>query len=129
MSFTDMIKQGKTRPSARAGQSHVIEQSMYQLTEQVHQELNEAKFSEKNLEKVSKLFARILGKTMGGEFKLLGIESFNRKWGPGQGLRCMNDKGNMLRFNWDLKVGRNSSADLTSIDYWNPNNSNFSKPR
>lgn len=92
-------------------------------------ELNEVKFSEKNLEKVVKIYSSIMGKQMGGKFKQLGgIEKYKRKMGPGRGYRVMNSAGEMLRFNWDQKLAKKAQYDLTSIDFWAKGNINFQKP-
>ena len=90
--------------------------------------LFEAAFSEKNLAKVTQLYSKIMGKRLGGEFKSLGVEKYKRSMGTGQGMRTMNDAGEMLRFNWDDKLGKKSKSDLTSIDYWDSGNKDFQKP-
>jgi len=90
--------------------------------------LNEVKFSEKNLSKVAGLYGKIMGKRMGGSFGELGIETFNRKTGAGTGIRMINEKGVQLRFNWDKKKAKKAQYDLTSIDYWDHNNIDFTKP-
>jgi len=90
--------------------------------------LNEVKFSEKNLNKVAKLYGKIMGKHMGGVFKPFGIETFKRKTGPGNGIRMMNNTGAQLRFNWDAKRAKKSQYDLTSIDYWDKDNIDLTKP-
>ncbi len=91
-------------------------------------EINEVRFSEKNLTKVALLYGKIMGKQMGGVFKPFGIESFKRKTGEGKGIRMMNNQGYQLRFNWDYKKSKKSQYDLTSIDYWDKDNLDFSKP-
>jgi len=90
--------------------------------------LTEATFSEKRLVKVVQLYSKILGKTMGGEFKPLGLESYKRKSGPGKGYRVMNNKGVQLRFNWDTNVAKEGEYTVTSIDYWATNNNDFQHP-
>jgi len=90
--------------------------------------VNEAKFSAKNIEKVVVLYSRLMGKKMGGEFKPLGFETYNRKWGKGKGFRAMNDKGQMLRFNWDEKFAKEALYELTTIDFWDMGNTDFQKP-
>lgn len=90
--------------------------------------LNEAAFSEKNLEKVATLYGKILGKRLGGEFAQLGVETYTRKTGPGKGVRMMNEKGAQVRFNYDAKIAKTGNFDLTSIDYWEPTNTDFQKP-
>jgi len=94
----------------------------------INEMLNEAAFSEKNLEKVAGLYGKILGKKMGGEFVKISTESYTRKTGPGRGVRVMNEKGAQLRFNYDAKIAKGGSFDLTSIDYWEPSNTDFQHP-
>jgi len=101
--------------------------SEVQLTEEEVQ-LAEAKFSEKNIEKVVKLYSKIMGKRMGGAFKPLGFETYKRKWGPGKGFRVINNTGAMLRFNWDTKLAKDAMYELTSMDYWANNNTDFQFP-
>lgn len=90
--------------------------------------IDEAQFSEKNIEKVVVLYSKILGRKLGGTFKPIGFETYQRQMGPGKGFRTMNDTGAMLRFNWDAKLAKESQYDLTSMDYWAPENTNFEKP-
>lgn len=94
----------------------------------INKMLTEAAFSEKNLEKVAELYGKILGKKMGGDFLKISTESYTRKTGPGKGVRSMNEKGAQLRFNYDAKIAKGGSFDLTSIDYWEPTNFDFQKP-
>ena len=91
-------------------------------------ELSEATFSEKNIQTVVKLYAKLLGKKMGGSFMPLGFEDYNRAMGKGRGLRVMNEKGVQLRFNWDVSLAKDSTMDLTSLDYWDERNTDFQKP-
>ena len=90
--------------------------------------ITEAAFKEKNVKKVGELYAKILSKKMGGTFKPLGFEDYNRSRGKGRGYRFMNNEGRMLRFNWDEKLGKSTQSELTSIDYWASGNANFQKP-
>lgn len=90
--------------------------------------INEVTFSESSLLKVVKLYSKIMGKQLSGEFKILGLEEYTRSTGPGKGFRVMNNAGEMLRFNWDSKLAKESSYDLTSIDYWKKGNVDFEKP-
>jgi len=90
--------------------------------------LLEASFSEKNVEKVVKLYSRIMGKKLGGEFKPLGFEEYKRTMGLGKGYRVMNERGAQLRFNWDVKLAKKTNNTLTSIDYWDAKNRDFQKP-
>ncbi len=87
--------------------------------------LNEAKFSEASLQKVSTLLATVLGHHLnGGEFKMLGgslgKESFTKKGlGAGQGFKFMNEAGFMIRFGW-LQKAKSSLFQINVIDYWDP---------
>ena len=101
---------------------------MLNKIEEGNQSINEVKFSAKNLEKVALLYGKIMGKQMGGVFKVFGTEDFKRKSGPGRGIRMMNESGEMLRFNWDKKLAKKAAYDLTSIDFWAKNNIDFQKP-
>jgi len=56
------------------------------------------------------------------------LESYKRAMGSGQGIRVMNDTGQMLRFNWDNDLGKETEYDLTSVDYWDSSNKDFQKP-
>jgi len=91
--------------------------------------ITEVKFNEKSLEKVAKLYGKIMGKQMGGEFFKLGIENFKRsKGGAGIGIRTMNKQGEQMRFNWDKKLSKKGLFELTSIDYWRKGDLDFAKP-
>ena len=86
--------------------------------------LNESSFSETKLKKVSNLLATVLGRQLGGEFKLLGgslgQESFKKKGqGEGKGFKYMNDKGQMIRFGW-LKKAKKSQFQINIVDFWDP---------
>jgi hypothetical protein len=88
--------------------------------------LNEASFSASKLKKVSDLLAIVLGKQLGGEFKLLGgslgQESFKKKKvGEGKGFKYMNKKGQMIRFGW-LKNSKKSTYQINIVDFWDPRN-------
>lgn len=111
MSFRDLIKK------------HQSGGAMF-----TEQELNEASFSEKNITSVVKLYAKLLGKKMGGNFVPIGFEDYNRQLGKGRGLRVMNERGVQLRFNWDSTLAKGTTLDLTSLDYWDETNTNFQKP-
>jgi len=91
-------------------------------------ELNELAFSQGKLEKVVLLYSKIMGKELGGIFVSLGMEDFKRKSGEGKGYRFVNNKGIMVRFNWDAKMAKKAQFLLTSIDYWNNTNANFQRP-
>lgn len=90
--------------------------------------LSEAAFSEKNILTVVKLYAKLLGKKMGGTFMPIGFEDYARTMGKGRGIRLMNENGVQLRFNWDAVLAKQTSMDLTSLDYWDGRNTNFQKP-
>ncbi len=86
--------------------------------------LNEASFSQSGLRKVSDLLAIVLGRDLGGEFKLLGAglgeETFKKKkFGQGQGFRYINKKGYMIRFGW-LKKAKKSKYQINIVDLWEP---------
>jgi len=105
----------------------IEQESIVSLPEEILS-LTEAKFSEARIEKVVKLYSKIMGKRLGGDFKPLGFEEYKRAWGPGKGFRVMNNKGVMLRFNWDVKLAKSALYELTSMDYWAENNSDFQHP-
>lgn len=105
-----------------------FKQFMVEKTNETELELNEVKFSEKNLERVVELYSSLMGKQMGGKFKKIGLEDYKRKMGPGKGFRVMNSSGEMLRFNWDQKLAKKAQYDLTSIDFWAKGNIDFQKP-
>ncbi len=90
--------------------------------------LNEVAFNAKKIEKVVSLFSRIMSKKMSGEFKPIGFEKYKRSSGKGKGFRMMNDVGEMLRYNWDEKLSKKSTFELTSIDFWANGNTTFTKP-
>lgn len=113
MKFRDLIKQDIAREGVYSS---------------LKLNLSEAAFSEKNIQKVVKLYAKLLGKKMGGSFMPIGFEDYNRAMGKGRGLRVMNEKGVQLRFNWDASLAKGSTMDLTSLDYWDERNTDFQKP-
>ncbi len=93
--------------------------------------ITEASFSRGKLEKVALQYGKILGKTLGGEFKVLDVETFKGDLGSGKGVRTMNNAGHQIRFNYDealAKMGQGSKYYLTSITYWNPSNKDFESP-
>ena len=90
--------------------------------------INEVAFNEKRLQKIVDIYSSIMGKQMGGKFKILGLEEFKRKSGSGKGFRGINENGEMIRFNWDSKKSKKAQFDLTSIDYWASSNRDFQKP-
>lgn len=100
--------------------------------------LNEATFSEQNLSRVMQLYGRLFAKHFGGKFHFIGEENFKRADSKGVGARFINDLGYQLRFNWDKseirtlkaqdKEARGKQLYLSSIDYWEPMNTDFAKP-
>lgn len=90
--------------------------------------LNEVRFNSDKLEKVVLLYGKVIGRKLGGTFKKIAVEDYNRAMGPGKGIRTMNDSGEQLRFNWDAKLAKSSDFILTSIDYWKADNFDFQKP-
>lgn len=108
-----------------SNKSEIIEES-FDLSDL---EVNEAAFNETALEKVASIYAKLIGRKLdGGNFKNLGMETYNRKMGPGKGFRFMNEKGAMLRFNWDSKISKEARYELTSLDFWEEGNLDFTKP-
>lgn len=94
----------------------------------IPKDLNEARFDAKKLQKVVDLYSNVLGRKMKGRFKTISTENYNRASGPGKGIRTMNDSGEQVRFNWDAKFSKASDFVLTSLDYWDENNTNFQNP-
>ncbi len=102
------------------------------------EELQEAVFSEQNLNKVMKLYGKLFAKHFGSKFYLIGEEKFKKSQGSGVGARFINQQGYQLRFNWDKtdltnmktldKQSKGKQLYLSSIDYWDPFNSDFAKP-
>jgi len=90
--------------------------------------ITEVFFDVNVLEKAVNLYSKIIGKQMGGDFKNLGIEDFKRSTGPGKGFRTMNPEGYMIRFNWDQKLTKDSKFTLTSLDFWENTNHDFTLP-
>lgn len=85
--------------------------------------LNEASFSGGKLRKVADLLASILGKDLGGDFRLLGgslgEETFKKKgYGEGKGFKYINAQGAMIRFGW-LKKSKSQYL-INIVDFWDP---------
>lgn len=95
---------------------------------QQQEQLYEAKFNASKIEKVVKLFSKIVSRKLSGEFFPMGFEEYKRPSGKGKGYRMMNSAGEMLRYNWDEKLSKSSLFELTSIDYWKKGNTDFTKP-
>lgn len=122
MKFRDYVS-SRERGSRTASSSR-----MEESTRTTSSSINEVAFSDKRILKVTELYSKILSKSLAGAFKYLGLETYKRSMGPGKGFRYMNNKGEMLRFNWDEKLAKKTQSDLTSIDYWADGNINFEKP-
>lgn len=93
--------------------------------------LTEAIFRIEDLIKVCKNYGSLLGKGLGGAFKIWTNETFERDGESGQGVRMVNSKGHMIRLNFsDTLAGyANSKAVvLSSIDYWMPGNKELEYP-
>ena len=93
--------------------------------------LTEAIFRIEDLIKVCKSYGSLLGKGLGGAFKIWTNETFERDGESGQGVRMVNAKGHMIRLNFsDTLAGyANSKAVvLSSIDYWMPGNKELEYP-
>ena len=90
--------------------------------------VNEASFSAGKLRKVAELYGKILGRQLGGEFKVISEESFKNPSGAGKGIRTMNNAGAQIRFNFDEKLAKYANNVLTSLDYWTEGNRNFEAP-
>ena len=108
-----------------------------QLNESNFQFLNEAEFRRENIARVMQLYRKLFGKYFGGEFKIIAEESYKKMGERGSGIRLMNDLNYQLRFNWafkesnDLKKQNQSDKTklyISSIDYWEPINTDFEKP-
>lgn len=101
--------------------------------------LSEASFKESDITRVMTLYKKLFAKYFGGEFKIFAEESYKRSSGEkGTGIRLINESGYQLRFNWEFSNSNSLKADnksekgkklfISSIDYWEPINSDFSKP-
>ncbi len=83
------------------------------------QDLNEAKFSNKNLKKVSELLAKIASKKLGADFQFAWMDEFKKSNGDfGKGYRFMSLQGKQIRFN-HVQKSKNQYA-VNSVDYWKP---------
>lgn len=92
----------------------------------------ESSFNASKLRKVSDLLAQLLGKDLGGNFKLLGgsfgTETFKKKGGlSGKGYKYGNESGYMIRFGWLNK--NKSKFQIQQVDLWEPGKgSSWEKP-
>ena len=88
-----------------------------QITESSLMELNEAKFSNNNLQKVSDLLAKIGSKKLGAKFQYAWMDKFKKSTGEaGTGYRYMSAEGKQIRFN-HVSSAPNQFA-VNSVDYW-----------
>jgi len=84
--------------------------------------INEASFSNKNLEKAVKLILKTLESKIGFKFNPFGgngnnFERFKKSNGnSGIGMIYVLDNGMLVRFNWE---SNKKSSTITSIDVWN----------
>ena len=99
--------------------------------------LNEAEFKRENIAKVMQLYRKLFGKYFGGDFKIFAEESYKKPSEKGSGIRLINDLNYQLRFNWAFKESNNLKQQtqkdktklyISSIDYWEPTNTDFEKP-
>jgi len=78
--------------------------------------INEAKFSNANLKKVSALLAKIASKKLGANFQFGWLDDFKKSSGEsGIGFRYMSPEGQQIRFN---HVTNKNSFAVNSVDYW-----------
>lgn len=96
--------------------------------------IDEANFGPDKIAKVSLLYGKLFGKKFGGEFKVLGTETFDKRGLKGKGIRLINEKGYQVRFNFD-RLGKGliqkyarSAFIANSIDYWDRDNNDVEKP-
>ena len=79
--------------------------------------VEEAAFSMKDLEKVSKLLAKIASKKLGADFQYAWTDKFQKNDNKkGTGARYMSPEGLQIRFNSYFKS--NSSFILGGVDFW-----------
>lgn len=92
------------------------------INEQFEEELNnsniqEATFNVKEMEKVSRLLAKIASKKLGANFQFAWIDEFRKDDSKkGVGIRYMSPEGQQIRFNSYFKNA--SSFILGGVDYW-----------
>jgi len=78
--------------------------------------MNEAKFSNANLGKVSELLARIASKKLKATFKFAWKDTYKKATGQkGHGYRYVSSEGLQIRFN---HVSSKNSYAVNSVDYW-----------
>jgi len=92
-----------------------IQESITSLDE--YSQMNEAKFSNGNMQKVSDLLASIASKKLGAKFVYAWTDNFKKSSGPkGTGIRYVSNEGLQIRFN---HTNRGSSFAVDSVDFWN----------
>ena len=78
--------------------------------------LNEAKFSNNNLKRVSELLAKIASKRLNAKFQYAWSDEFKKASGEkGIGNRYMSTEGLQIRFN---NVSIKNSFSVNSVDFW-----------
>jgi hypothetical protein len=83
-------------------------------------------FSLKTSEKVLELILKYLNSKLGKLYQLPGFETIKKESGELlYGIHYIDDEGNSIRFNWDLK-GKDST-EIHSVDFFAPENM-FSNP-
>lgn len=93
--------------------------------------LTEASFKIEDLKKVASNIGSLLGKGLGGAFKVWTTENFERDNERGQGVRLLNAKGYGLRLNFSDKINgfaNNKSVVLSSVDFWEAGNVDLECP-
>lgn len=93
--------------------------------------LTEASFKIEDLKKVASNIGSLLGKGLGGAFKVWTTEDFERDDERGQGVRLLNAKGYGLRLNFSDKINgfaNNKSVVLSSVDFWEAGNVDLECP-
>ena len=93
--------------------------------------LTEASFKIEDLKKVASNIGSLLGKGLGGAFKVWTTEDFERDNERGQGVRLLNAKGYGLRLNFSDKINgfaNNKSVVLSSVDFWDAGNVDLECP-
>lgn len=104
------------------------------LSEIIKSRLDEASFSSANLEKVSRLYGKLITKYFNStkEFKCISNEKFKSGSRSGVGFRFINADGYQLRFNYESKQNKFNNSEsfvVSSLDFWEPDDfKNFDKP-
>jgi len=96
----------------------------YKIT---HDLVTELKLNDKNIEKMVKIYSKIISRKFSSTFKKFGdMERYKKPDGAGIGIRMINDDGYQIRFNWSNK-SKNKNV-LDSIDFWDSRNFDLTKP-